>query len=211
VRFAAAFDSMHWGSLLAAFVQVALIDLTLASDNAIAIGMAANGLPAAQRRQAIVLGLGGSVVLLCGLAFFAIKLLKAGGPGLVLAGGVLLLGICWTMWKDLRGGDKDHGHAGAKPKTLTAALLQILVADVSTSLDNVLAVAGAVRDQSPWVLFAGLGLSVLMTGFAATFVAKLLQRWPWVGYLGLAVVLFVAGHMMWDGVHELGWLKGVGL
>src|ERR1700685_2066497 len=94
---------MHWASLLTALAQVVLIDLTLASDNAIAIGMAASGLPRAQRRQAIALGLGGAVVLLCGLAIFAIQLLKAGGPGLILAGGLLLLLICWQMWRDLRG------------------------------------------------------------------------------------------------------------
>src|SRR5580698_9266349 len=93
---------MHWASLLTALLQVILIDLTLASDNAIAIGMAASGLPREQRRRAIALGLGGAVILLCGLAIFAIQLLKAGGPGLVLAGGLLLLLICWQMWKDLR-------------------------------------------------------------------------------------------------------------
>jgi YjbE family integral membrane protein len=204
---------MHLGSLVAALLQVALIDLTLASDNAVAIGMAASGLPSRRRRQAIVLGLGGSVALLCVLAFFAVGLLKAGGPGLILGGGILLLGICWQMWKDLRlhgAGGKPHADSG-KAKTLTAALTQILIADVSTSLDNVLAVAGAVRDQPAWVLFFGLALSVVLTGFAAVGVAKLLQRWRWIGYIGLVMVLFVAGHMVFDGVHELGWLKPVGM
>ena len=207
---------MHWASLLTALFQVILIDLTLASDNAIAIGMAASGLPPPQRRQAIVLGLGAAVVLICGLAFFAVKLLKAGGPGLVLAGGLLLLLICWQMWRDLRA-HRRRGHADgsayapAPGKTLLAALLQIFVADISTSMDNVLAVAGAVRDQPPWVLFVGLGLSVVMTGFAAALVARLLRRWPWIGYVGLAIVLFVSGHMIWDGVVELGWLKGLGV
>jgi YjbE family integral membrane protein len=205
---------MHWASLLAALAQVVLIDLTLASDNAIAIGMAAAGLPRAQRRQAIALGLGGAVVLLCGLAIFAIQLLKAGGPGLILAGGLLLLLICWQMWKDLRargptGLGDDAGEAPSGGKTLLAALVQIFIADVSTSMDNVLAVAGAVRDQPPWVLFVGLGLSVLMTGFAAAMVARLLHRWPWIGYVGLAIVLFVSGRMIWDGVVELGWLRGL--
>src|SRR5580704_10355375 len=204
---------MHWASLLAAFAQVVLIDLTLASDNAIAIGMAASGLPPPQRRQAIVLGLGAAVVLLCGLAFFAVKLLKAGGPGLVLAGGLLLLLICWQMWRDLRarGRGEDTTTAPRKRKTMTGVLIQIFVADVSTSLDNVLAVAGAVRDQPPWVLFAGLGLSVILTGFAATLVAKLLQRLPWIGYVGLVVVLFVSGRMVWDGIVALGWLKMLGV
>jgi len=200
---------MHWASLLAAFAQVVLIDLTLASDNAIAIGMAASGLPPPQRRQAIVLGLGAAVVLICGLAFFAVKLLKAGGPGLVLAGGLLLLLICWQLWRDLRARARgeDHTATPRKRKTLTGALIQIFIADVSTSLDNVLAVAGVVRDQPPWVLFAGLGLSVVLTGFAATLVSKLLQRLPWIGYIGLAIVLFVSGRMIWDGIVELHWLK----
>jgi len=207
---------MHWASLLTALLQVVLIDLTLASDNAIAIGMAAAGLPRAQRRQAIALGLGGAVVLICGLAIFAIRLLKAGGPGLILAGGLLLLLICWQMWKDLRA-RRSRGHreaAGEPPsggKTLLAALVQIFIADVSTSMDNVLAVAGAVRDQPPWLLFVGLGLSVVMTGFAAAWVARLLHRWPWIGYIGLAIVLFVSGRMIWDGVVELGWLKAFGV
>ncbi len=203
---------MNWPSLLAAFAQVVLIDLSLASDNAIAIGMAASGLPQPLRRRAITLGLGFAVVLLCVLAFFAVKLLEAGGPGLVLAGGLLLLLICWQMWRDLRGqGRKRAAAEPPKRRTLTGVLVQIFIADISTSLDNVLAVAGAVRDQPRWVLFAGLGLSVLLTGFAATLVAKLLQRLPWIGYIGLAVVLFVSGHMVFDGIHKLGWLKAVGL
>jgi len=203
---------VNWASLFSAFVQVVLIDLTLASDNAIAIGMAASGLPQPRQRQAIMLGLGLAVVLLCGLAFFAVQLLKAGGPGLVLAGGLLLLLICWQMWRDLRAKARGEGHDEATPKhrTLLGVLIQIFIADVSTSLDNVLAVAGVVRDQPPWVLFAGLGLSVVLTGFAATLVAKLLQRMPWIGYIGLAVVLFVSGHMIWDGISKLGWLKAIG-
>lgn len=201
---------MHWASLLAAFTQVVLIDLTLASDNAIAIGMAASGLPQPLRRRAITLGLGGAVVLLCGLAFFAVKLLKAGGPGLLLAGGLLLLLICWHMWRDLRSHRQQRrapAETTLKPKTLTGVLVQIFIADISTSTDNVLAVAGAVRDQPPWVLFAGLGLSVIMTGFAAAWVARFLHRWRWIGYIGLAIVLFVAGRMVLDGVDQLGWLR----
>jgi YjbE family integral membrane protein len=205
-------ESVHWASLAGAFVQVTLIDLTLASDNAVAVGMAASGLPQPQRRNAIMLGLGGAVVLLCGLAFFAVKLLQAGGGGLVLGGGLLLLLICWQMWKDLRRRHLVHDHRGGahlQHKTLLRALTQIFIADISTSLDNVLAVAGVVRDQPPWVLFAGLALSVVMTGFAAAWVARLLHRWPWIGYIGLVVVLFVAGHMLWDGAAELGLMKGL--
>jgi YjbE family integral membrane protein len=156
-----------------------------------------------------MLGLGGAVVLLCALAFFAVKLLKAGGGGLILGGGLLLLLICWQMWRDLRA--RRHGHTtapgGYEQKTLLRALTQIFLADISTSLDNVLAVAGVVRDQPPWVLFVGLALSVVLTGFAAAQVARLLHRWPWIGYIGLVVVLFVAGQMIWDGTTQLGWVR----
>lgn len=198
----------HWGGLLSTFSQVVLVDLTLASDNAVAVGMAASGLPQPQRRQAIFLGLGGAVVMLCGLAFFAIELLKAGGGGLVLGGGLLLLLICWQMWKDLRGHRASAAQGSThKPKTLMRALTQIFVADISTSMDNVLAVAGIVRGQPAWVLFAGLGLSVILTGFAAAWVARLLRRWPWIGYIGLFVVLFVAAGMVHDGAKQLGWVR----
>ena len=205
-------EGVHWAGLASAFIQVALIDLTLASDNAVAVGMAASGLPQPQRRHAIMLGLGGAVVLLCGQAFFAVKLLQAGGGGLVLGGGLLLLLICWQMWRDLRARRLTHDGKPApavEHKTLLRALTQIFLADMSTSLDNVLAVAGVVRDQPPWVLFAGLALSVVLTGFAAAWVARLLHRWPWIGYIGLIVVLFVACHMLWDGTAALGWLKAV--
>jgi YjbE family integral membrane protein len=200
-------ESVHWAGLIGAFVQVALIDLTLAGDNAVAVGMAASGLPQRQRHLAIALGLGLAVVLLCGLAFFAVRLLQLGGGGLILGGGLMLMLICWQMWRDLRrarhGHHKPHEVAPAPHKSLMRALTQIFIADISTSLDNVLAVAGVVRDQPPWVLFAGLALSVVMTALAAVQVAKLLHRWPWIGYIGLVVVFFVAGHMMWDGLVEL--------
>jgi len=205
-------DHHHWAGLLAALVQVALIDITLASDNAVAVGMAAAGLPRPQRHLAIALGLLCAVTLICGLAFFAVKLLEVGGGGLVLGGGVLLLLVSWQMWRDLRAGHdvrEEEDRAGRKPKTLMRALGLIFIANVSTSLDNVLAVAGAARGQPAWVLFAGLGLSVIMTGFAAAGVARLLHRWPWLGYIGLAVVIFVAGGMIWDGVHELNWLPAL--
>jgi YjbE family integral membrane protein len=170
--------------------------------------MAAAGLPQRQRRHAIMLGLGGAVVMLCGLAFFAIKLLKAGGGGLVMGGGLLLLLICWQMWKDLRTHNADADTDATKaPKTLLRALTQIFIADISTSMDNVLAVAGVVRNQPPWMLFLGLALSVILTGFAAAWVARLLHRWPWIGYIGLLVVLFVSGNMIFDGAKELGWVR----
>ena len=205
-------DHVHWASLFAAFVQVVLIDVTLASDNAIAVGMAAAGLPRRQRHLAITLGLGGAVVMLCGLAFFAIKLLKAGGGGLVIGGGLLLLLISWQMWRDLRARHLRHDHRGLpdehlSDKTLMGALTQIFIADISTSMDNVLAVAGVARDQPPWVLYAGLALSVALTGFAAVGVARLLHRWPWIGYLGVLIVVFVAGRMLWDGAEQVGWIR----
>jgi len=196
--------------LIGALIEVFLIDLTLASDNAIAIGMAASGLPRPQRHYALALGLGLAVVLLCVLAFFAIGLLKAGGGGLVIAGGLLLLLVSWQMYRDLRAGHDIAAAAAAaaahKPKSLLRALGLIFIADMSTSLDNVLAVAGAVRGQPPWVLFVGLALSVALTGLAAAGVAKLMHRWPWLGYIGLVVVLFVAGDMLFDGAHELKWV-----
>ncbi len=198
------------GSLLGAFIQIVLIDVTLASDNAVAVGMAASGLPRRQRHLAILLGLSGAVVLLCILAVFAIRLLKAGGGGLVLGGGLLLALVGLQMWRDLRGHGRRHAASPGPPhesKTLLKALTLILIADMSTSLDNVLAVAGVARDQPQWVLFAGLTLSVALTGFAAAGVVKLLHRWPWVGYVGLVVVMFVAAHMIWDGAHALKWIS----
>ena len=196
--------------LIGALIQVALIDITLASDNAVAVGMAAAGLPQPQRHYAILLGLGGAVVLLCVLAFFAVRLLEAGGGGLILGGGVLLLLVSWQMWRDLRAARNvraEEERTAKKPKTLMRALSLIFIADISTSLDNVLAIAGVARGQPAWVLIVGLALSVALTGFAAVGVARLMHRWPWLGYIGLAVVLFVAGGMLWDGAHQMGLVK----
>ncbi len=205
-----ALEALHSAGFWAALFQIVLIDLTLASDNAVAVGMAATGLPQKQRHLAIVLGLSGAVVLLCVMAVFAIKLLKAGGGGLVMGGGLLLLLVGIQMWRDLRAQGHRHNHAPDKPhehKTLFRALTLIFVADMSTSLDNVLAVAGVARDQPEWLLFAGLALSVALTGFAAVGVAKLMHRWPWVGYIGLVVVLYVAAKMVWDGAETLKWIR----
>ena len=203
---------------LAAFFQVVLIDVALAGDNAVAVGMAASGLPKKQRRQAIVLGLALAVVMLIGFALIAVQLLNF--VGVLLGGGVLLLWVCWKMWGELR----DHGHVrhnegeetleevtdgderpkarvhakGARPKTLRGALIQILIADLSMSLDNVLAVAGAAREH-PYVLIFGLLLSITLMGLAASWIAKLLQKWRWIGYLGFAIVLYVSLHMIWEG------------
>ena len=185
---------------LAAFFQVVMIDLALAGDNAVAVGLAAAGLPPAQRRRAIVLGLGGAVVMLIGFALVTVQLLKV--MGLLLGGGILLLWVCWKMWRDLRHHDQSRAAEAPgvipKAKTMAQALLQILLADLAMSLDNVLAVAGAAR-QHPQVLVAGLALSITLTGVAASWIARLLNRARWLGYLGLAIVLYVALHMMWEG------------
>ena len=202
---------MHFTNLLSAgavvaFFQVVLIDLALAGDNAVAVGLAAAGLPRDQRRKAIVLGLGAAVVMLIGFALITTQLLKV--VGLLLAGGFLLLWVCWKMWRDMRATraeDEAARQAAAgetrtevPPKTMRQALIQILVADLAMSLDNVLAVAGAAR-QHPWVLVGGLLLSITLTGLAASWIAKLLHRFKWIGYLGLVIVLYVAGHMVWQG------------
>ena len=194
-----------------------MIDLVLAGDNAVAVGMAAAGLPDKDRRKAIVLGLGGAVVMLIGLALVAVKLLQV--IGLLLGGGILLLWVCWKMWRDLR----SHGHAEElegeaaledrplkpphKPKTLGSALITILIADISMSLDNVLAVAGAAREH-PYVLIFGLMLSISLMGLAASWIAHLLNRWRWIGYIGLVIVLIVAVKMVWEGHRQV--VEGLG-
>src|SRR5579864_7108190 len=200
-------SSLPWAASMAALLQIALIDVTLAGDNAVAVGMAAHGLPRPQRHLAMVLGLSGAVVLLCVLAVFAFNLLKAGGGGLVLGGGLLLLLVGFQMWRDLRANETARRSAEpTEPKTLLRALTLIFLADMSTSLDNVLAVAGVARNQPDWVLFVGLALSVALTGFAAAGVTKLLHRWPWIGYVGLLIVLYVAVRMVLDGALLLKWI-----
>jgi YjbE family integral membrane protein len=199
---------------VAAFFQVVLIDLALAGDNAVAVGMVAAGLPRSQRRRAIVLGLAAAVVMLITFAVIITKLLQI--VGLLLAGGLLLLWVCWRMWRDLRHHGEEHAEGEAalaeatgvnieahprqtpKPKTLRGAMIQILLADLAMSLDNVLAVAGAARHH-PWVLAGGLLLSITITGLAAGLIAQLLQRFRWIGYVGLAIVVYVSLHMIWDG------------
>ena len=207
-----------------AFLQVVMIDLVLAGDNAVAVGLAAAGLPAKDRRKAIVLGLGGAVVMLISFALIAVKLLAI--IGLLFAGGILLLWVCWKMWNDLHEEHRaEEAHAEAvledvmhggisggdpmgaaavptRRKTLGGALLQILLADISMSLDNVLAVAGAARDQ-PYVLVFGLVLSIALMGIAASFIARLLQKHRWIAYVGLAVILYVAVEMCYRGILEV--------
>jgi YjbE family integral membrane protein len=212
------FDTMEFFSpaAIAALFQVIMIDLALAGDNAIVVGMAAAGLPEAQRTRAILFGMMGAAVLLILFATVTTQLLKL--VGLMFAGGVLLLWVCWKMWRELRASaeqeeafeavtdydvNADGTIAGHAPrKTLAQATGQIIIADLSMSLDNVLAVAGAAREH-PIVLVFGLGLSILLMGVAARFIAGLLHKYRWIGYIGLAVILYVAIGMVYRGANEL--------
>jgi YjbE family integral membrane protein len=195
----------------AAFFQVVWIDLALAGDNAVVIGLAAAGLPKQQRGRAIFFGIAAATVLRIVFALMTTTLLQI--VGLLLAGGVLLLWVAWKMWRELknpahadRGADVLEGEppsgGPAKAKSFREAIVQIVVADVSMSLDNVLAVAGAAHAH-PSVLVFGLALSIALMGFAATFIARLLERHRWIGFLGLAIILYVALKMIWDGGKEL--------
>jgi YjbE family integral membrane protein len=194
--------------VLNVLLQVVLIDLVLAGDNAIVIGLAAAGLPQAQRAKAILIGIVVATMLRMLFAGLATQILQI--VGLLLAGGILLLWVCWKMWRELRAsstgpaGAKEAGaSAGSKPrKTLVQASWQIIVADVSMSLDNVLAVAGAAREH-PVVMIFGLGLSIAMMGVAASFIARLLQKQRWIAYVGLAVILYVAVEMIFRGTLDI--------
>ena len=207
---------------LTTFFQVLMIDLVLAGDNAVAVGVVAAGLPAKDRKRAIFWGLVVAVVTRIGFALVTTQLM--GIIGLLLAGGILLLWVCWKMWREMRAqaaADEARAEAvldsdpatepkAAPAKTFRGALLQILIADVSMSLDNVLAVAGAAREH-PVVLVFGLVVSIALMGVAATWIARLLHRYRWIGYVGLLIVLYVALHMMWQGhrdlVRDLGWTE----
>jgi YjbE family integral membrane protein len=197
---------------LTAFFQVVMIDLVLAGDNAIVIGLAAAGLPEGQRRKAIVVGILAATALRIGFASITVQLLQI--IGLLLAGGILLLWVCWKMWRELRTShhqeaklldlssastvDATPGHQ----KTLGQAILQITLADVSMSLDNVLAVAGAAREH-PMILIFGLALSIALMGLAANFIARLLEKHRWIAYVGLAIILYVALDMCYRGALEV--------
>ena len=185
---------------LIALAQVLMIDIVLAGDNAVVIGMAAARVPAALRRKVIFWGLVAAVALRVGLAVMAVSLLEV--IGLTLAGGILLLWVCWRFWRDI----SNHKSHAASPleanASLRRAITQIVLADVSMSLDNVLAVAGAARDHLD-VLVIGLMLSVALMGAAANVIARLLERFRWISYLGLAIVLYVALSMIWHGGHDV--------
>jgi YjbE family integral membrane protein len=200
-----------------AFLQVIIIDLVLAGDNAIVIGLAAAGLPCEQRTKAILVGIVAATALRIGFAGITTQLLKL--VGLLFAGGLLLLWVSWKMWRELRT-PVEEGREAAEAltgydinangtiaariprKTFAQAAGQIIVADVSMSLDNVLAVAGAAREH-PVVLIFGLILSVALMGVAASVIARLLQNHRWIAYTGLAVILYVALEMIYRGSHEL--------
>jgi YjbE family integral membrane protein len=192
---------------IAALAQVIMIDLVLAGDNAVVIGLAAAGLAREQRARAILVGIIAATALRIVFAGVAIELLAI--VGLLLAGGILLLWVCWKMWRELRGpGVEDTeaalsaGEAHVPRKTFAQAAWQIVMADVSMSLDNVLAVAGAARDH-PAALVFGLGLSIVLMGVAASMIARLLNRHRWIAYVGLAIILYVALDMIWRGAHEV--------
>lgn len=184
---------------LAALAQVILIDVTLAGDNAVVVGMAVAGLPARQKRPAILVGILGATAIRIALGAIALKLLAI--IGLLLAGGLLLLWVCWKMFRELRRSRQDH-DTEAPPKSLGQAMTQIMLADVSMSLDNVLAVAGAAHGRT-WVLATGLMLSVVLMGVAANLIANLLERQRWIAWVGLLIVLYVAFVMIWHGGFEV--------
>ncbi len=204
---------------MSAFLQVLMIDLVLAGDNAVVIGLAAAGLPKEQRAKAIALGIAAATIMRIGFASITVQLMSV--VGLVLAGGILLLWVCWKMWRELRTPHVHEEHAieevegtmtsadgpitdaKAPPrKTFAQAAWQIIVADVSMSLDNVLAVAGAARDH-PYVLVFGLILSIALMGIAATFIARLLNNHRWIAYVGLAIILYVSLQMIYTGGMEV--------
>jgi len=180
---------------LGALVTVVAIDLALAGDNAVVVGMAAAGLPSARRRRAIVTGIAVAAVLRIVFAVFTVQLLRI--VGLTLAGGLLLLWVAWKLWREI-GAARAAAPIPAAGKSEFQAIGQIVVADVSMSLDNVLAVAGAAREHVV-VLIVGLALSVALMGLAANLVAQLLRRRPWLAYVGVVMILYVAVRMIWDG------------
>ena len=198
-------------SELSALIQVFIVDLVLAGDNAIVVAMAVAGLPREQRARIMILGIAAATVLRIIFALLTVYLLQI--VGLMLLGGLLLLWVCWKLWNELKeqaqagliaknsdgSADSQLSEGSTSPKkTVRQAVIQIIIADVSMSLDNVLAVAGVARDHT-WVLVVGLGLSIAFMGLAAMYIAKLLARHHWIGYVGLAVIFYVALSMVYEG------------
>ena len=207
-----------------ALLQVIVVDLVLAGDNAIVVGMAAAGLPAKDRTRVIAIGIVAATLMRIGFAAVTVQLLQI--VGLLLAGGLVLLWVAWKLWREIRAqresrhagdalapepgaGAKETGAGGpAPPKRMRDAIVQIVVADVSMSLDNVLAVAGIARDHT-WVLVVGLVLSVAFMGLAAAWIARQLEHRPWIAYVGLAVIFYVAMKMIVEGWREVAAVAGV--
>ncbi len=204
-------------SFLTSMFSVVMIDLVLAGDNAVVIGLAAAGLPKELRSKAILIGIAAATVMRIGFALITTQLLAI--TGLLLAGGVLLLWVCWKMYQELTVSDEEHTEAteavtgsdvdgdgkvggSTRKKTLRQAVIQIIIADVSMSLDNVLAVAGAAQHH-PEVLIFGLVLSVALMGVASSFIAALLNRMRWIAWVGLIIILFVALKMVYEGADQL--------
>lgn len=210
------FSNLGEPGALAAFAQVLMIDLVLAGDNAIVVGALAAGLAPEQRRRVIMIGVLAALVLRVAFALVVTQLLQI--VGLILAGGLLLLWVSWKMWRDLReeqdcspGSEEIIGDewSGLRPaKSFVGAAWGVAIADVSMSLDNVLAVAGAAR-QHPGILIVGLVFAVALMGVAANLIARYIDRYRWIGWAGLLVILWVALKMIWDGYHDvapvLGW------
>ena len=199
------FSNITEPAAFAAFLQVLMIDLVLAGDNAIVVGALAAGLTPDQRRKVIMIGVLAALVLRIAFALVVTQLLQI--IGLILVGGLLLLWVAWKMWRELRhtgespGSEEIQGdeHSGLKPaKSFGAAVWAVAVADVSMSLDNVLAVAGAARDH-PGILIVGLIFAVILMGVAANIIARYIERYRWIGYVGLVVIVYVAGKMIYDG------------
>ena len=212
---------------LSALLQVIVVDLVLAGDNAIVVGMAAAGLPAKDRARVIALGIVAATLMRIAFAAVTVQLLQI--VGLLLAGGLVLLWVAWKLWREIRArreahraadaasaasGERGSGESGtgasshAPPKRMRDAIIQIVVADVSMSLDNVLAVAGIARDHT-WVLVVGLVLSVAFMGLAAAWIARQLEHRPWIAYVGLAVIFYVAMAMIVEGAQEVATVTGV--
>ncbi len=200
---------------IAVFLEVLMIDLVLAGDNAIVVGALAAGLPHEQRRKVILIGIIAALVLRIAFALIVTQLMQV--IGLIFAGGLLLLWVAWKMYRELRHAGESAGseeikgdeRTGLRPaRSFAAAAWAVALADVSMSLDNVLGVAGAAREH-PWVLIAGLVLSVALMGLAANFIARYIERYRWIGWIGLAVIVWVAGNMIHDGIihPEVGVLK----
>lgn len=201
--------SLITSGAFAAFLEILFIDIVLAGDNAIVVGALAAGLPAAQRKKVIMIGVIAALVLRIGFALVVSQLLQI--VGLVLAGGILLLWVAWRMYREIRhkgesaGSDEIAGdeHSGVRPaKTFASAAWGVALADVSMSLDNVLAVAGAARAH-PYVLVFGLLLSVLLMGVAANLIARFVDRYRWIAWGGLLVILWVALKMIFDGARHV--------